>query len=238
MNGPTKFYYTYTTNATKPVPAPGFHTSRVELQQILIAYVVLTVDLAIILNGDGFLSLAAASGTYSVSWDVVGLAAAAALTGFLAHEMAHKYYAQRHGFWAEFRMSPMGLIVSLVTAFAGFLFAAPGATMVQGMADLRSWGRTALSGPAANLVFAVAFLVATFSVAALGLSLFWIGALALLTFFNAWFAAFNLIPFGPLDGAKVWRWSRPTWAGAMGLSAGLAILAYGMTSFGWFLSSR
>ncbi|MHB1932410.1 MAG: zinc metalloprotease [Thermoplasmata archaeon] len=238
MNGPQRFYYTYTTNQTTPVPAPGFHTSRVELQHILLAYVVLTVDLAIILNGDGVLSLAAASGSYSISWDVVVLAAVAALTGFLIHEMAHKYYAQRHGFWAEFRMSPFGLIFSLLTAFAGFLFAAPGATLVQGMTDLRSWGRTALAGPASNLLFAGAFLAGTFSVATLGSSSFWVGALALLTFFNAWFAAFNLIPFGPLDGAKVWRWSRPTWAGTMALSAGLAILAFGISNYGWWLPGR
>ncbi len=238
MNGPNRFAYSYTTNQTIPVPAPGFHTSRVELEHILIAYAVLTVDLAIILNGDGALSLAVASGAYSISLDVVLLAAVAALTGFLAHEMAHKYYAQRHGFWAEFRMSPFGLIFSLLTAFAGFLFAAPGATVVQGMADLRAWGRTALSGPAANLLFAGGFLGGTFAAAMLGSSSFWIGALALLTFFNAWFAAFNLIPFGPLDGAKVWRWSRPVWAGSMALSGGLAILAFGLTNYGWFLSGR
>ncbi|MHB1435584.1 MAG: zinc metalloprotease [Thermoplasmata archaeon] len=238
MNGPNRIYTTYTTSRTIPVPAPGFHTSRVELQHILLAYVVLTVDLAIILNGDGVLSLAAVGGAYTLSWDVVLLAAIAALTGFLAHEMAHKYYAQRHGFWAEFRMSPFGLIFSLLTAFAGFLFAAPGATVIQGMADLRSWGRTALSGPASNLLFAGGFLAGTFSVAALGSGSFWIGALALLTFFNAWFAAFNLIPLGPLDGAKVWRWSKPVWAGSIALSAGLALLAYGMLNYGWLLSSR
>ncbi|EQD74544.1 metallopeptidase, partial [mine drainage metagenome] len=124
------------------------------------------------------------------------------------------------------------------TAFAGFLFAAPGATLVQGMADLRSWGRTALSGPVANLLFAGGFLVGTFSIASQGSSTFWIGALALLTFFNAWFAAFNLIPLGPLDGRKVWRWSRPVWAGAMALSSGLALLAFGITNYGWFLPGK
>ncbi|UCC92947.1 MAG: hypothetical protein JSW25_09845, partial [Thermoplasmata archaeon] len=49
-------------------------------------------------------------------------------TGFFLHEMAHKFVAQRYGCWAEFRYSQQGLLIALVlSAVAGFLFAAPGA---------------------------------------------------------------------------------------------------------------
>jgi Zn-dependent protease len=234
VSGPTRIYYTI----SSPAAPMKFHTSRREIRHILLAYAVLTLDLAIILNGDGVLSLSVTSAAYTFSLSVVLIAAVAALTGFLAHEMAHKYYAQRHGFWAEFRMSPFGLVISLITAFAGFLFAAPGATIVQGMVDRRAWGWTALSGPLANLVFGFAFIGGTFAAAFGGVSLFWIGGLALLAFFNAWFAAFNLIPFGPLDGAKVWHWSPPVWIGSFAVSALLAILAFGITNYGWFLPVR
>ena len=131
-------------------------TSRLEIRDILIAYLVLTFDLVLILGGTTVIAAGPAAGS-SFNASIVGLAAAAALTGFLAHELAHKVAAQRRHCWAEFRMFPMGLVLSVFTAFIGFLFAAPGATMVGGMYDLRSWGRTSLAGPAINLVFAASF---------------------------------------------------------------------------------
>ncbi|EQD33549.1 membrane protein containing Peptidase M50 domain protein, partial [mine drainage metagenome] len=108
------------------------------------------------------------------------------------------------GAWAEFRYAPMMLLLSIVMSFAvGFLFAAPGATVVSGMTDPREWGRTSLAGPLANLGFALAFLAAALATIPFGIGVF--GPLLLLMFFNAWFGTFNLIPFGPLDGAKVFR---------------------------------
>jgi Zn-dependent protease len=67
-----------------------------------------------------------------------------------------------------------------------------------------------------NLAFA-----ATFYGGAIGLYLarspLFVWAL-LIAFINAWFGTFNLFPFGVLDGAKVFRWSRATWGGAIGLT--------------------
>ncbi|MGI0132367.1 MAG: site-2 protease family protein [Thermoplasmata archaeon] len=208
-----------------PRRAGRITTSRTELLHLVIAFVVLSVDFAILRTqftvGTGFSIL-------SLNGLVDGLlfGATAGITGFVAHEMAHKVAAQRYGFWAEFRLSPTGLLLSLVTSLFGFLFAAPGATVVDGMGDLREWGRTSLAGPAVNLVEAGAFLGAAFG-GALAFQSFAIWSfMLLLTFFNAWFATFNLIPFGLLDGQKVWRWNKAVWAGAFVLSAAFTILVF------------
>jgi Zn-dependent protease len=150
-----------------------------------------------------------------------------AFTGFLAHELAHKISAERAGYWAEFRMSPIGLLLSILTAFYGFLFAAPGATVIGGVDDRSHWGRISLSGPGINLVEAAGFVGAAWVMNLLGYAS--LGALlAIVALVNAIFAAFNLLPFGPLDGRKVWNWSRRVWtsafAGAVAFALGLFLL--------------
>jgi hypothetical protein len=90
------YFYTVWTPATPP---PTSHrTSRTELIHIAIAFVVLTVDLVIILSGRGLLEGGTVSGLVApISAYFVLLALAAALTGFIAHEMAHKFVARRLG---------------------------------------------------------------------------------------------------------------------------------------------
>lgn len=206
--GPSRYAYTWTTAA--PPRAPVHTTSRVELRDIAIAFVVLTFDLTILFSGGS--ALAGRAGDVSViTWPVLLIAAGAALSGFVAHEMAHKFVAQRLGFWAEFRMSVMGLVFSVITSFIGFLFAAPGATMVGGMSsvDRREWGETSLAGPLTNVAFASIFFgVSTLTVAHYGEVT---AGLLFLAFINTLFAGFNMLPLGPLDGAKVFRWSIPLW---------------------------
>lgn len=190
-------------------------TSRTEILHLAIAFVVLTVDIALV---QAQITLRTGPGSIDIPTLVAGLgvAAVAALTGFVAHEMAHKVVAQRHGFWAEFRMSPAGLFFSLATALFGFLFALPGATVIGGMGDTREWGRTSVAGPMTNLAFGGAFLVAGLIGGRLGLAAPAWNILVFLAFVNAVFAAFNLLPFGPLDGRKVLRWSRSAWVASFG----------------------
>lgn len=231
MTGGPNFYYTWT--PAHPT-ARRVSTSRTEILHLLLAFGVLTVDLVILLGGGGFLTAGRAGLFAFVSVTVVLAAATAALTGFLCHELAHKFYAQRHGFWAEFRMSPMGLVISLITAFAGFLWAAPGATMVSGMADydLVRWGKTSLAGPVTNAFFGGIFYVGALATFLVGSAYYpWF---VLLAWFNGWFATFNLLPFGPLDGAKVLRWSKPAWIVAIAafgaFTAVATLVLYGVTT--------
>lgn len=210
------YTYSYTVGPTISVQRP-LTTSPTELRHLTIAAIVLTIDFILIYSGPTIYS-APVEAVY------VGTAVAAALTAFLAHEMAHKVAAQRRGYWAEFRMSVIGLLVSLITAYIGFLFAAPGATMIGGMANPEDWGRTSLAGPSTNAVFGVAFLAASFGVGAAFPSEFVvIGALQFLAFINSWFGTFNMIPIGPLDGAKVMRWSKSVWIGAFLIFVALTV---------------
>jgi len=202
-----------------PVRKSRITTSKTELLHLGVAYAVLTVCLLLVFSGNTYIGSGfAPSGFVGITPTLVVVAALAALTGFVAHEMAHKVAAQRRGFWAEFRASPYGLIMALVTSFIGFIFAAPGATMVGGISevDRHSWGRTSLAGPMTNVVFAAIFYGASIAAYLAGSVLFvW---LLVLAFINAWFGTFNLFPFGVLDGRKVYRWDPTVWAGAIALT--------------------
>lgn len=224
MSSSSSFSYTWT---PAQAPVARVSTSRTEIRDITIAYLVLTFDLVIILSGGGLLFGYGPAHLLSlISVEIVAIAAGAALTGFLFHELAHKVSAQRHGYWAEFRMSPTGLVFSVFTSIIGFLWAAPGATVISGMSqfDLRNWGRTSLAGPSSNAGFAAAFYassLATFhSVPSVSFGLLF------LAYINGLFGTFNMIPVGPLDGAKVLRWSRGTWLAGIVLIGAIAVTSY------------
>jgi Zn-dependent protease len=222
--GPYTYSYTPTTaRVVTARPAVGrISTSPKELRDLAIASAVLTLDVMFVIV-EGATGLAGASAGFLL--EIALTAAAAALTGFVAHEMAHKVSAQRRGYWAEFRMSPVWLAFSLlISAIAGFLFAAPGATVIGGMGDREDWGRTALAGPITNMVFSVVFYAGAIAalVAGSGIAVW----LLFLAFINGWFATFNLIPFGPLDGRKVLTWSSPTWAISIVAAGALAVFSY------------
>ena len=154
---------------------------------------------------------------------VIGMALVAVSLGFVFHELGHRLIARRFGYFAEYAMWPMGLMVALGFSLFGFVFAAPGAVIIYpratvlGTASLsrHKIGLISLAGPATNIGLAVVFLVLDFIQPAL---LFTLGARI-----NTWLALFNLIPFGPLDGAKILKWNKGIWlisiAGAGGLFA-------------------
>ena len=190
-------------------------TSATEITHLIVAFLVLTLDFVLLYGG---------LTVYSARTELllIAIAAAATLTAFVAHEMAHKVSAQRRGYWAEFRLSPTGLLVSIVTAALGFLFAAPGATMIGGTADSDDMGRISLAGPATNFVFSLVFLAGAFVTGAYAAGALLSLAFLFLAYINAWFAAFNMVPIGPLDGAKVYRWSRAVWLASFLLFAAVA----------------
>lgn len=146
-------------------------------------------------------------------------------TSFILHELGHRALARKYNFHAEYVMWPQGLLFALLLAIAtngAFAFAAPGAVMIMPRADL--WGRVrqmskktygviSAVGPLINIVLATAFIAAAFLLSTPEL-LF--GASI-----NAWLAVFNLLPFGPLDGTKVFFWDKRAWlallAGALAI---------------------
>jgi len=142
------------------------------------------------------------------------------ISAFLIHEFAHKFLAQYYGSWAEFRAQMYGLIVTAISAipFMPFKFIAPGAVMV-GLSDRNKFGRVALIGPLTNLVMGFAFLASTYIYPYL--PYLYTGAS-----FNAWIAMFNLLPFGTLDGQKIFDWNKIAWGCTMGVTMILFIVAY------------
>jgi len=145
-------------------------------------------------------------------------------TGFLGHELAHKFTAQRYGAWAEFKLWTIGAIMALVFAFippGTFVFAAPGAVYIASRSsyigdvmDRKTNGIISLMGPVVNIaaagIFGLAYTVlsylhATFTIA--GFNPFtWA------VFINLWLASFNMIPFFILDGQKILNWNKIVWA--------------------------
>jgi Zn-dependent protease len=145
---------------------------------------------------------------------------------FLAHEIAHKFTAQRYGLWAEFRIVIFGALLTLISIFipSPFKIISPGAVMIAGFVGKNIFGRIALSGPGTNLVFSAALLGLVHLPLDENLSL----VLALSGFINAWIALFNLIPIGLLDGAKVFFWNRKIWLLAFLASAALVFYSFSL----------
>lgn len=178
-----------------------FKFGRTELQHIFIALLVLTVAFAFALAPTppfAFLS-------YVVS--NIPLAFIAIFTAFFCHEIAHKYMGQRYGYWSEFRMFPMGLLIALfLGVFTGIVFAAPGAVQIFGRPTKDETGKISVAGPLVNILISFVFLFIWFISS---------GILAQVSFFvayiNAFLAMFNLIPFGPLDGLKIFSWKKEVW---------------------------
>ncbi len=190
-----------------------FHFGRQELIQILISVAVLTAAFTIVLSGSVPLYFAFA------------VAATVSLTGFLLHELGHKFVAQRYGAWAEYRMYTTGLLMALLLSFLGFLFAAPGAVYIQGRISKKQNGLISLAGPSTNIAFGTAFIVLWLLFPSYGLwsaAFNWIGVLSL------FLAGFNLIPLGPLDGKKVLAWSPTAWVLAIIFTAVPLAIGWGI----------
>lgn len=155
-------------------------------------------------------------GTGSLAIVAAGFLATA--TGFILHEMGHKYVAIRRGYVAHFRLWVWGLVLtlSIVTiSGGGLVFGAPGAVYISPSAAA-FYGYATSSGPAdpeednmiisaagplINLAFAIGFLLLVFSGPAGFLKT--IGSFGFLL--NIGLGSFNMLPVPPLDGSKIFR---------------------------------
>lgn len=195
-----------------------------EVEHILIAWLTLSLAFGYVLDRNvqsiGFLLVLAASAI------VLGC-------GFIMHELMHKFTAQKYRYRAEFIIWPWGILLALVTALFGFIFAAPGATYFEpdpreqyldpsGFA--KRYGIISLAGPKINIIFGFAFLLLFIlsvhllsnSIGYFTLFVFLVTGLG--SYINFYLAAFNLLPINPLDGYKVFNWNKSYWAGFFVLS--------------------
>ena len=192
-----------------------------ELFDLLLSWIVLIIGFSLVMSGRQIPGLA-----------LILAAALGVGTGFLLHEMAHKFVALRYGYWAEYRANRSGLLFIIVMSFMGFIFAAPGAVMIH--KPLRSYSQSdnlsgsgiysdqadknakreelliALAGPTTNIILTVLFFILLSSGLVIGNLA--TSAIDFAIFINLNLAAFNLLPLGPLDGKKVLEANRLAWA--------------------------
>jgi len=138
---------------------------------------------------------------------------------FLLHELAHKFSAQHFGLWAEFRLTMQGALITLISMLLPFFkIISPGAVMIVGPMTKESAGKTALPGPLTNIILST---LCTIIAATTQNTFFWI-----IAWINAFIAFFNLIPFGVMDGLKVFLWNKTIWIIIFVSSVALMIITY------------
>ncbi|KYK27686.1 MAG: hypothetical protein AYK23_02195 [Candidatus Proteinoplasmatales archaeon SG8-5] len=197
----------------------GFTFSPIEIKEIVVSVLVLTLAFAIAMTGG-------AQGVmlYPVLFVVIlPISALAVISAFLLHELAHKFLAQKYGCWAEFRYWQFGLLIALLFSAMGFLFAAPGAVVISGYVKRSEYGKISAAGPAVNLsvgsgLVGVALLVGPDTL--IGFICSTIG------FINAFIGGFNLIPVSPFDGSKIVMWNKGVYAALVVTAISLVVTYY------------
>ncbi|MEM0141041.1 MAG: site-2 protease family protein [Thermoplasmatales archaeon] len=185
--------------------------SAKEIRDIVVSVITLSIALFFIVSRSPF--------KISIM-DALGISFLMTVTAFLFHEMSHKFTAIHYGAWSEFRMWPLGLLLTIVTGLLGFLFALPGAVYFASYRNPIREGKIALAGPSSNLAIGIA-LLPVLLFAHLGSIIF--VAVYYLTYINLWLGLFNLIPIPPLDGSKVFAWSKKNWGIVFSIAAVLVI---------------
>jgi len=195
----------------------GLEFTRRELLDLTVAWVALGLAFSFFFFGTGVVleGVFALSLSLGISMTTVGV-------GFLLHELAHKVVAVRFGQIAHFRADYGMLLLAIIAGLAGFLFAAPGAVYHRGRITPRENGLIAVAGPVTNVLLVVPFLPLALLGGLPGL----VGQIGVTI--NAVLAAFNMIPFGPLDGRTVLSWSWTVYVGVFLVTLALAAASLAM----------
>jgi len=157
------------------------------------------------------------------TWDIIAVFAGILTASFLLHEIGHKVMAQKSGMWAEFRLTMWGAILTFLSVFLPFKMIAPGAMMIGGTTPTsKQLVKISVVGPITNLILAFVLITLGFTVP--------LSAFQLMLFFsayiNAFMAVFNLIPFGILDGYKIFRFNKTAWALVFVPSVAVTLFTY------------
>ena len=184
------------------------HLKR-EQRDLLISWVTISLAFSLVLS-ENFLN-------FFSFFEALPIAALGVGTGFILHELAHKYVAIHYGAHGEFRAWNIGLLLAIVLPvvtglFGGrpFLFAAPGAVYIFGKEiSVKQNGLISVAGPLTNVLLGVCFL---FFGLLFSDSIFLFRLFSSVAQINFFLGFFNLIPIFPLDGSKVLAWNALVWA--------------------------
>ena len=136
-------------------------------------------------------------------------------TAFLFHELAHRAVARKFGCYARYVISPLGLIITLLTVFTPIKIIMTGYVGIicpppytfgygYGYTDpKRLYALIAMAGPLTNIALSVIFYSLTYA----PLPLTYLRIFNFAAEINAWIAFFNLIPIPPLDGSKIFTYN-------------------------------
>ena len=222
-------YYDELTRVNPGFGKPRF--SKIEIRDILISVMVLNIAFTILYRDSGFLRFFEIN--FGSGMKYVGLfllCLVLVVISFLFHEFGHKFTAQRFGLWSEFRMWPAGLFLTLVTSLLGFLFASPGAVMINGNVDREKNGKIAIAGPIVNIVMCFIGIIGCLLTNYSG----WVIFFYMLANLNGFLALFNLLPVPPLDGSKILGWNMIIWGVTIAIAAAeLLFMWYCMPTLYW-----
>jgi len=138
---------------------------------------------------------------------------------FILHELAHKVTAKHYGLWAEFRLTLLGVLITMLSIFSPIKLISPGAVTIAGEADRKIVGKTALAGPLTNIMLSALFSASSFLVPdPLYAIMIW-GAML-----SAGVSVLNLIPISVLDGTKIFWWNKRVWAASFSASLTVTII--------------
>ena len=195
-----------------------------EIRDLIISFFVISLSFTILFVGR----------TLNGIWFFLPMVMVGVGLGFILHELGHKFASMRYGYWAEYKLWPVGLVIALISSFVGFVFAAPGAVYTYGnYIDYEKNGKISIAGPVVNIILALIFLaVATiiypflnpidltsqiiFLTCSLGFSI------------NSYLAVFNMIPIWNLDGSKVLRWNGVIWFVTIAIAGAMTYLSMTM----------
>lgn len=150
--------------------------------------------------------------------------------GFILRELAQKFVAIKYGYNAEFKMWPLGLLITFISSLLGFVLAFVGSIKIdEGDVPDEIKGRTAVAGPMANMALALLFIVIAILIYPLKIHssvfnlIFLINTVGFSV--NSFLAAFNLLPLWTLDGLNVFKWDVKIWIVTFVLACIMLVLA-------------
>lgn len=187
--------------------------SKIEIQHLLISW--LAISLAFAIARGGFSNFDKFLVAIIFSAITVGL-------GFIAHELSHKYLAQKYGAFAEFRANFPMLGFAILLSITGIVFAAPGAVIILGRISKDNYGRVSAAGPISNFILAIIFGILALATAGTLKEISSYGFLI-----NSWLGAFNLLPFGMFDGHKILNWNKTVY----GILVGIGFILIGISGY-------